>query len=80
MTNGISHSYHLDESTFNLRETGCIFSFLLHFSMKIELANRIAPDGRPPHLGLFCLHLSHEKDARLIWVKMIGYTFLEGSA
>ena len=37
--------------------------------MKILLANRIAPDGTPhtaaSHLGLFCLHMYHKKDARL---------------
>ena len=40
--------------------------------MKIVSANRIAPDGTPrfaaSHLGLFCLPMSHKKDARLIWL------------
>ena len=54
------------------------FSFLgsagvLFLSMKFMKANRIAPDGTPrfaaSHLGLFCLLMSHKKDARLIWVK-----------
>ena len=35
-------------------------------------ANRIALDGTPrfaaSHLGLFCLPMSHKKDASLIWV------------
>ena len=48
------------------------FFFSLHFPMKIMSANRIAPDGMPrfaaSHLGLFCLPMSHNKDARLIWV------------
>ena len=48
------------------------FSFLFHFSMKIMSANRITPDGTQhsvaSHLGLFCLPMSHKKDARLIWV------------
>ena len=39
--------------------------------MKFVSANRIAPDGTPrfaaSHLGLFCLPMSHKKDARLIW-------------
>ena len=38
-------------------------------------ANRIAPDGTPrfaaSHLGLFCLPMSHKKDARLIWVNIV---------
>ena len=41
--------------------------------MKFLLANIIAPNGTPyfaaSHLGLFCLSMSHKKDARLIWVK-----------
>ena len=41
--------------------------------MKFMWANRIAPDGMPrfaaSNLGLFCLPMSHKKDARLIWVK-----------
>ena len=36
-------------------------------------ANRIVPDGTQhfvaSHLKLFCLPMSHKKDARLIWVK-----------
>ena len=40
--------------------------------MKILLGNRIAPDGTPrsaaSHLGLFCLPMSHKRDARLILV------------
>ena len=34
MTNGFSHPYHLDESTFIFRGIRSIFSFLFHFSMK----------------------------------------------
>ena len=45
------------------------FYFFYHFSMKILKANRIAPDGTPrseaSHLGLFCLPMSHKRDARL---------------
>ena len=74
MTKGLSHPYHLDESTFILRGFRSDFSFLFHFSMKIKIANRIAPDGTPrfaaSHLGLFCLPLSHKKDARFIWLSI----------
>ena len=35
VTNGISHPYHLDESTFNFRVIRSDLSFLFHFSMKI---------------------------------------------
>ena len=43
--------------------------FFFIFSMNFLQANRIAPDGTPrfaaSHLGLFCLLMSHKKDARL---------------
>ena len=74
MTNGFTHPYQLDESTFIFRGIGSIFSFSFHFLMKIKIANRIAPDWSPrlatSHLGQFCLPMSHKKDARLIWVNM----------
>ena len=70
MTNGHSHPYHLDESTFIFRGSRSIFSFSFHFLMNIIYANRIASYGTPrfaaSHLGLFCLHMSNKKDARLI--------------
>ena len=66
---------HLDESTFHVMGIRSIFSFSFPFSMKFLSANRTAPDGTPPfvasHLGLFCLHMSHKKDARLIWVNRV---------
>ena len=38
-------------------------------------ANRIDADGTPrfatSHLGLFCLPMTHKKDARLIWVNNV---------
>ena len=44
--------------------------------MKFMSANRIAPDGIPhfagSYLGLFCLPMSHKKDARLISVCTIS--------
>ena len=70
MTNGFSHHYHLGESTFMFRGVRSDLEFLFHFSMKFLLANRIAPGGTPhsaaSHLGLFCLPVSHKKDARLM--------------
>ena len=74
MTNGFSHHYLLDESTFIFRGVRTDFEFLSHFSMKILYANRIAPDGTPrsaaSHLGLFCLPMSHKRDARLKGVNL----------
>ena len=73
MTNGLSHTYRLDESTFILRPSGVFLAFLFYFSMKVKVADRIAPDGTPhfaaSHLGLLCLPVSHKKDISLIWVK-----------
>ena len=73
VTNGLSHHYHLDESILTFRDIRYNFSFLFHFSMKIKIANSIAPDCTPrfaaSHLGLFCLPMSHKKNARLKWVK-----------
>ena len=72
VTNGLSNPYHLDESTFVLRDIRSNFTFLFHFSMKFLQANRIAPDGTPhftaSHLGLFSMPMSHKKGARFIWV------------
>ena len=69
LTNGFSHHYQLDESTFIFRGHRSDFYFLTHFSMKFLQANRIAPDGTPrsaaSHLGLCCLPMSHKRDARL---------------
>ena len=45
VTYGFFHPYHLDESTFILRDVRSNFSFLFHFSMKFMSAKRIAPDG-----------------------------------
>ena len=65
VTNGLSHPYHLDGSTFINRSIRSDFSFLFHFSMKFMKANRIAPDGTlrfaASHLGLFCLPISYKK-------------------
>ena len=69
MTNGFSHHYHLEESAFIFRGVRSDFKFLSHFSMNFCYANRIAPDWTPrsaaSHLGLFCLPMSHKKNARL---------------
>ena len=49
--------------------------------MKFLQANRIAPDGTPrsaaSHLGLFCLPMSHKRDAR---IKRVNHTFVVSSS
>ena len=76
VTNGLYHPYQLDESTFVKRGVRRNCSF---FDEKFKRANRIAQDGTPrfaaSHLRLFCLPLSHKKDARLIWVNWRPCTF-----
>ena len=58
-----------------LGTSGVIFHFLFNFSMIIKIANRIVPDVTShfaaSHLGLFSLPMSHKKDTRLIWVKIL---------
>ena len=70
LTNGFSHHYHLDESTFIFRGVRIDFYFLSDFSMKFLCANRIATDGTPrsaaSYLGLCCLPRSHKMTTRLI--------------
>ena len=69
MMDGLSHRYHLGESTFISGDARSDFRFLFTCSMHFFQANRIAPDGMPrfaaSHLGLFCLPMSHKKDASL---------------
>ena len=54
-----------------------IFILLSRFSTNFLCGNRIAPDGTPrfaaSHLGLYCLPMSHKKDARLIRFKQTVY-------
>ena len=46
--NRFSNPYQMGESTFIFKGLGSNLSFLFHFSMKIKIANRIAPDGTTP--------------------------------
>ena len=72
MTNELSLLYHLDESTFIFRGSRSdFFIFILFFDETLK-AKRIAPAMKPrfaaSHLVLFCLPMSHKKDARLVCV------------
>ena len=73
MSNGISQSYQLNQSISVLRVVGwCLFIFI-----QILIEYSIANSGDPyqmtgsvaSYLGQHCLHTSHKRDARLIWVK-----------
>ena len=77
VTNGLSHTYHLDESTFISRGVRRNLSFLFHFFDEFHVSKQNgprwdAPDSAASHLGLFCLPMSNKKDARLIWVNNIA--------
>ena len=67
MTTGFSYFYDLGESTVIFRSARSDFEFLFYLSMKFLLANGIAPDGAQcsvaSHLRLYCLLMSHKKDA-----------------
>ena len=70
VTNGLSHFYQVDESTFIFRGIRSDFFDFFHVSIKIMSANRIAPDwtrfaASHQDLGLFCLPVYHKKDTRL---------------
>ena len=47
LTNGFSHHYQLDESTFIFRGVRSYLYFLSHFSIKFLCVNRIAYDEMP---------------------------------
>ena len=65
VTNGLSHPYHLNKSTFIFRGIRSKHLIFISFSKKFLQANRIASDGMThsaaSYLGLF--YLPHEKDA-----------------
>ena len=75
LMNGFSHHNQLDESTFIFRGIRSEFRFSYKFLMKILFANRIVTDGTPHsvalHLWLYCLPMSHKKDARL---KLVNFS------
>ena len=66
MLNVFSHPYQLEESISNFSVVGWYLSFVFNFQKKLLYANSGDPD-----LGMHCLHMSHKKDARLIWVSQI---------
>ena len=74
VTNGLFHPYHLNEPTFIFRGVRSVV--LCSFFDENNSSNRIAPDETQriaaSHLGLFCLHMSHKNDARLIWVHFLS--------
>ena len=57
-----------------------ILNYLFHFSTKILIANRIAPDGTPhsvdSHQGLNCLPISHKRKPTFL---INVFTALKGS-
>ena len=76
--NGIFQPYQLEQSISVLRDVRWIFYSSLN--RKFMQANSGDPDHTPhsvaSYLGLHCLYMSHEKDARHIWVKMQLFCYL----
>ena len=67
MTNGLFHPYHLDESMFNYRGIRSDFTFF----DENHVSKRNSPSFATSHLELFCLPMSHTKDARIVWVNSV---------
>ena len=73
LPSGPVHPYQLDKSISNFRAVWCTYSFLFYFEYIFLLAKGEDPDQTPhsavSDLGLHCLPMSQNWDARLIWVK-----------
>ena len=73
MPNVFSNPYQLDNSISNSRVVRWCFSVSFKILKKLLQANRREPDQTPlfvaSDLVLYCLPMSHKKDARLISVK-----------
>ena len=71
VTNGLSHPYHLDESTFFFRGIRSNFLFFISLLNEKHVSKQNSPrwDAAFSQFVPFCLPMSHRKDARLIWVK-----------
>ena len=74
--NRLAYLYQQDEPISNFRGVGLYYSFLFIIQILIEHSvgkqwNTWSASG----LGLLCLHMSHKKDARLIWVKYCEFQF-----
>ena len=67
VTNGLSHCYHMDESIFIFRGSRIDIFIFISFFDEIHVSKQNSPRWDAP--GLFCLPMSHKKDAKLIWVK-----------
>ena len=71
--NGISHSYQSDQCISVLRVVGKYFFIFIQMLIEHSVSKQWKPDQTPhsavSDLGLYCLHMSHKKDFRCIWVK-----------
>ena len=67
VTNGLSHFYHFDESTFIFRGFRSKISFFDDFPVSKQNSLRWDAAFVASQLGLYCLPVSHKKDGRLIF-------------
>ena len=69
VTNGLSHPYHLDESTFILGASGVVFHFYFIFDENY-VSKQNSPRLNAAYCGgtsrTICVSTSHKKDIRLI--------------
>ena len=91
VTNGISHNYHLDESSFILGATGIFFSFFdlfskaqagtprlsYNFHFLFHFSMKIISANRKVPDGM--LRRSHKKDTRLKRVKSVHFSLRTGT-
>ena len=72
MTNGLSHLYQLDLSTFIFRGIKSAIFIFISFFDEIPVNKQNSPRWDAAFCGvtagLFYLPMPHKKDARLIWV------------
>ena len=74
VTNGLSHPYLLDESTFILGASDIFFSFFISFFDEIHKSKQNSPRWDAAFCGvtseaILFAYVQLKKDARLIWVK-----------
>ena len=60
LTNGFAHHFQLGESTFILAALGVILNYSIFDEIVLSKQNSPAAS----HLGLYCLSMSHKRDAR----------------
>ena len=77
MTNGLSHPYHLDESTFTFRGIRGNFLFVDKFPASKQNSPRWDATFCGVTSGVILFAYVHKKGARLIWAKSLNQTIFK---